>query len=391
MNTEVRSNTAKWNAKRGFWRIRVQREGELKEFTSSIKGTKGKQICNAKADKWLRERTINSNTRIDTLMQQYLEYKEKNVGTSRCRNLQSNAKKWILPFIGTKHIIDIKNYMLQDILDIMYEEGKAYKTINGVKNIITDFFKFARRKEVTKLVPEIEVNKKAKKVKKGSLQPDDIFILFKSDKTIYKKQIITDPYIYAYRFLVMTGLRRGELIALKKENIKQGKIIEYNDKKMLNPKGQVFLHISSSINEYKETTKGKTKNSQRFFALSDKTLKILKQQENMLKKLCIDSEYLFPSSSGNFMRPGDFYYRFKVYAQHNKLSKTTLHELRHTFVSLNKDTIEEKKMLEIVGHGNKATNEIYQHIMLDELSYASNQIDNRLKYALAYGEKMIKD
>ena len=91
------------------------------------------------------------------------------------------------------------------------------------------------------------------------------------------------------------------------------------------------------------------------------------------------------------MHPGKFYNRFKVYAKFNKLSKSTLHELRHTFVSLNKDTVEEEKMLEIVGHGNKATNEIYQHVMLDELSYASNQIDSRLKYALAYGEKMIED
>lgn len=391
MNDEVRNNCASWSEAQQKWRIKVQREGVKKEFSSKVKGKKGKQIVNEKADKWLKERTLNGNTTVNILMEQFFEKKSSNIGTSRKRNIESMINKWILPKIGGKQFYNLKNYMFQDILDDMYDAGKAKRYITNTKQLLEEFIKFARRKEVTRLHLDIEVNPKAPPTKKrGSLQPDDLYILFNSDKTIFNRKEITDLYINAYRFFVLTGLRRGELIALTNDCILNGKIIPYYDKKLLNTQGKTFLNVKSSINEYKEVTDGKTINAFRYQELTDVALMVLEQQKKLLKDLSIESEYLFPAANGNFINPNKLSSRFKAYAKYNGLSKDKLHELRHTYISLNKNILDEETMLLNVGHSDKKTNKIYQHTIIDELMNSTNPVDERLKNAMTYGKKMLE-
>ena len=386
---DARTNTAKWNEKSKKWRIKVQRDGKIKEFTCSTPGRKGQRICNAKADKWLKERTFNDNTTVENLHKLYLEKKKDLVGTSRYNNIRSHFNKWILPTIGKKKFNKLKEDDLQNVLDVMFKKGKAAKHISGVKDTIEDFIKFARKKDITRLVPEdLRVNPKAKKNKRGSLQPDDLHTLFTNDKTIYSGKEIQDPYINVYRMYVVTGLRRGELIALEKKDLLNSPVINYFNKKIINVNNDTFLRINKSINEYNELTKGKTANAYRYEILPKIAIEIIEQEEKTLKENHIISKYLFPDLNGGHLNPQKISNRFKKYAEYNNLSKHTLHELRHTFVSLNVEDIEDETMLEIVGHANKKITENYKHIVVDRLSKASSSIDERMENVLEYGKNL---
>ena len=56
-----------------------------------------------------------------------------------------------------------------------------------------------------------------------------------NNKTTYYGKEIRDPYIYIYRMYVVTGPRRGELIALEKEkDILNSSVIRYFNKKIIN-------------------------------------------------------------------------------------------------------------------------------------------------------------
>ena len=232
---------------------------------------------------------------------------------------------------------------------------------------------YARKNNITLLHPEfLEVNKKAiKEIKRDTLQPKDINILFKSSNTTRYKQEIKDIYIYAYRFIVLTGLRRGELIGLKWSDIAR----DIN--------GNYILYINRSINENKEVTDGKTGNAKRKIPLTDNMRAILKQQKNLQEQLHIKSCYIFSDDGGDFIRPAQFTQRFKVYAKYNGLSRYTVHELRHTFISLMQNNIPLSVLKSVVGHSPKMkTLDTYGHEIAGDLQKAGNIIESRFNEIL---------
>ena len=93
------------------------------------------------------------------------------------------------------------------------------------------------------------------------LQPDALLKLFQVDATTYYRKRIQDPYIYAYRFQVLTGLRPGELMGLRWADVHGN-----------------TLQISRSINIEGTQTRGKNDNSVRAFVMSELARAVLEQQ-----------------------------------------------------------------------------------------------------------------
>lgn len=372
---KTRNTTAKWLESQQTWRVRVRKNGQTKSFYSNKKGRKGQRECNLKADLWLNSNVIESSVLVKDFSRKYLDWKKERVSTSRYNNLKAYFNKTINDIIGNKRVSNLTEQDLQTVLDFMFKSGYSYAYTYALKNTLEELIKFARKNGITDLRPEfLEVQRRAKKEIRGTFTEEDLKILFSEDTTKCYGVEDKDIFINSYRFLALTGLRRGEMLGLKWSDIEQIPSITDQGAKTI-----VILHIERSINEYKEITSGKTDNTQRDIPLTDSAIQVLNEQGKMLRKLHITSEYIFCDRYGETPSPSYYSQRFKKYCEYHNLSRHKVHELRHTFISFNKDTMTLSQLKNCVGHSPRMeTIATYGHALKSDLAVIRNELENSL-------------
>lgn len=363
-----RKNEAAWVESRSRWQINVQADGTRRTFSSSIAGRKGKIEAEKKADKWLEERTVSESTRCGDLLDKYLDRVKATTSRANWRPMEYRINTHIRPTIGLKRIGKLTEDDLQAILDDGYSAGLSKRSLKNLKSDLTAFLKFCRREKATRLFPEnLIINTRAKRSKKTVATPDDMKKLFDSSLTTWRGKPCEDRYIHAYRFLVLSGLRPGEMLGLRWADID----------------GKHKLRIRRSLNDYGELTDGKNENARRPIKLSSMAIEELKQQRELLQRERIISPYVFPYKNGLPTSQDTYRSFWKRYRAYNGISLITPYEMRHTFVSVNKEMPEGLKKL-VVGHSRDMDTEgTYGHEMAGDLEKAAEYIDSAFKQLLA--------
>lgn len=176
-------------------------------------------------------------------------------------------------------------------------------------------------------------------------------------------------------FLALTGLRYGELIALREEDLYEG-----------------YISVNGTIDfrngSYKHIvrTTPKTKAANRNVVLSNRAINILIKilQENQLYKTTseyTDSGYIFTSPNGNPIDYRTFAPCLKNAAKFAGINKpVTSHYLRHTHISfLAELNVPIKVVMDRVGHNDASTTlQVYTHVtnkMKDSLKEKIETID----------------
>lgn len=346
-----RTNTAKWEDKYNRWKINVQKDGLRKSFYSSTPGRNGQREANKKADAWLDDNIEGTNAKISELIQDYIVTQQETTSKGNWRPLESIYNTWVIPNIGNKRIDKLNEQDLQNIINKAYAAGRSKKTIKNIRAALMSFLKYCRKRKVTTLFPEsTTIPKNARYRGKKIMQPKDLVTLFTEDTTILCRKTVKDKYIYAYRFQVLTGLRPGELLGLKWEDIKGDTVC-----------------ISRAINYDGELTQGKNEHAIRHFTLSPFMQSILEMQRYFYP----NSEYIFNISS----QP-TYGSRLKRYCKSNGIQPITPYELRHTFVSIVKN-LPEGKIKAVVGHSkNMDTFGTYGHEVNGELQDTAKEIES---------------
>ena len=349
-----------WDENKNLWRIKVQKNGVRKDFTSSLPGRKGKHEAEAKADKWLESGT--KEMRFDAAWAAYLDHIREHTGTGNYINHEKHGRLYILPIIGRKKLSSITPLDWQRCIDAAVERGLSRRTCVNVRGSITAFASYAKRArwEIQRIedgdisIPNSATPAKEKRV----LQPDDIRTLFESG-TIDKRGKQEDcHYIHAWRFYVATGLRRGELCGLRCEDVVNG-----------------CLSVKRNINMFCEETHGKNDNARRQMVLPELAQQILADQQQMLASKGIVSPWLFPDEQGECANPASVYKRWTTYRKQHNIS-SSIHELRHTFVSINKVDMPIQLLKGIVGHSvSMDTIGVYGHTISGEQSRAASLVD----------------
>lgn len=162
-------------------------------------------------------------------------------------------------------------------------------------------------------------------------------------------------------FLALTGLRYGELIALRNE--------DFHD---------TYIHVNGTIDhrdgKYSDNpvrTPPKTAKAYRSVTLTDRAIEIIKkvQTENELMKAEFpdyrDLDYLFTNKNGLPIDYRTFEPTLRKAAESAGVNKqVTTHYLRHTHVSLLAElNVPIKAVMDRVGHKDVSTTmEIYSHV-----------------------------
>lgn len=357
----MRKNEARWIESRKRWQINVQSEGQRRTFIDPTPGTRGKVACEKKADKWLDEKLIDENKRCEILLDRWLTSIDGVVSKAHYRQCRSFVNNWIKPIVGMKKIGKITKADWQGCIDNGYKHGDlSEKSLKDMRSCITSFVAYCIDSNIVKNYPtKLKIPKGARRSTKQILSPTDLDKLFSITTTKWRGKVVEDFYVHAYRFMVLTGLRPGELIGLDKANIK-GNVVK----------------IRRSINTDKEETQGKNKNAVRTFQLGQFALDVLEDQRAMLKKYGGISPHVFPDKNMERIVQKNFYRAWRRYCEANNFENIiTPYELRHTWVSINDDMPEGLKK-KLVGHSkNMDTEGVYGHEKKGDLERAAGYVD----------------
>jgi len=355
-----RNSEGYWVESLSRWQCNVTNDdGQRKTFTSKTPGKKGKLTVERKADEWLEAGTMSSQ-RFDAAWEKFLESKKDSCGTPWINKLDSMGKTWLLPTLKTKRTAKITQQDWQNCINAAYKAGRSKKTLENIRGAISGFYVFCEMNRI-----EIEEPKRLK-IPAGApvgqreiLQPDDIKILFSEDTISHYGKPYKCFYIYAWRFIVLLGLRRGELAGIKHEDIKDG-----------------ILHIRRSVNSLGEVTKGKTINATRTILLPETALNILREQAAMLKEYGIATRtWVFPGEDGGMMDTNSLYKNWLTYSKQHGID-SSLHELRHTAVSILKAELPEDLLKQLVGHSKAMDTGAYKHKVVGEMERTARVIDD---------------
>jgi len=358
----TRKSEARWIEARQRWQINVQQDGERRTFTSKTAGTKGKIEAEHMADVWLSGRISAQNMRYEQFWAEFLEEVRTTTGSANFHKHEQMGRLWLLPTLRRKRLRQITEQDYQSCINAAFRRGLSKKSCCNIRASITTSCRYAKKRRLIEHVPDMLTIPKAAPVKeKTILQPDDLKKLFSNGKE--------EPafYIHAWRFIVLTGLRRGECCGLQWDDI-QGN----------------SLTLRRSVNSLREITHGKNDNARRTMVLPALALEELEAQRQQLRQKGILSPWIFPDRWGGVSNPNLVYKNWVRFRDEHGITPCTLHELRHTMISIAKADVPEELLKRVVGHSRAMdTFGVYGHEVDGEGERVASILDGLFHSLLA--------
>ena len=178
----------------------------------------------------------------------------------------------------------------------------------------------------------------------------------------------------AFYLLIATGLRRGELLGLRWEdvqgdtlNIEQSLVVVKNKAQFSTPKTERGIRrvaISPDVIEVLEEHRARQA-----------------QEKETLGESWTDSGLVFASEVGTPIHPRNFYRTWRVLLKKVDVLRTSIHDLRHLHVSLliDKD-VDQKTIADRVGHTDPSfTLRRYGHLFEKRRRKAAMSVQDLLK------------
>lgn len=237
---------------------------------------------------------------------------------------------------------DIKLIQLQAIVDSMGEKWSAKKAFRIFFNQLYDFA-IKNDMNVKKYSSYIDIGKKTTKLERIPFEEDEIDILWEN--------VARMDFIDCILILIYTGMRVGELLDIKTEN--------------------VFIEEKYMRGGLK-TEAGKN----RVIPIHDRIFPFIKKWYD--NAISIGSEYLIYNHEGKQMLYWNFYHEKweKIIEQLEFNTNHKPHDTRHTFATRMDRTDANKLCIKrILGHASKdITDKVYTHKDIQELIEAVNKL-----------------
>lgn len=291
-------------------------------------------------------------------------YKRNSVKQKTFDQYETILRTHIIPDLGDIRLADLKTMHIQRIINKMHDSGLSHRTIEVMKIVMHAALKQAQR---NKLVSE----NVCENVVLPRKQPKHIRVLNEDEQT---KLIaaLKDNYIgRGLLFALYTGMRRGEVLALKWSDYdKNEKTISIT--KALN---RVRTYNKDGNKTMLTVTTPKTDTSIRTVPLIDKAVELLaehkRRQERYMELVgdyYTDNDLIFSSSRGDYLDPGNFNRKLNKTVKKIGIPRISPHVLRHSFATRGLEAeVSLKAMQELLGHSSiTVTGDIYTHILKEQ-------------------------
>jgi len=288
-------------------------------------------------------------------------------GSIRIREKEINL---LNEYLARAPITDITHYMYQNLLIDLDKRGYARTTISGVNTCANMIFKYAKRNKLIKENPREDAIVPKKKVSIKDLEENSI-------KESYFESEELDKFLNAvltigldldkewFFTLAFSGIRPGELVALKKSDL------DFNKNTI-----RISKTLYSEKNNMKEYVLDTTKtNRSRIIDMDESIMKMLKQlvrsndRHKMKYRTVIedfhDEDFVFQRKNGYPFLTKNLSDRMKRLLKFSEVKKElTPHSFRHTHISMMTEAgAELSTIMERVGHIDPNTTlKVYTHV-----------------------------
>jgi integrase len=256
-------------------------------------------------------------------------YVKSNNRTSEYKNKTSVLKVHLIPYFGNIRLDKIGCHDIERFKNNQTTANLSDKTINNHLIVLSRILHIANEWGIIDRIPKIKklrvTAKKIDYVSEGELQ----LLLVNSNG------MLNDMILFATR----TGLRFGEIIGLKWENV------DFIKKE---------ITVSNSISRGIE---GPTKSGKIRY------IPLIKEVADMLKNKQKPSGYVFSEDNGKFLAHTTYLSQIKKVCKKAGLRKIGWHTLRHSFAShLAQKGAPMIAIKELMGHSSITTTMIYAHL-----------------------------
>ena len=331
-----------------------------------------------KYEQAVKEIDINKVVTYYDVAMSWLEHTEPTVKRSTHINHIIYVNKIFSYIDKALPIADLTAVTLEDVLHkVYYVENLSYSYTRATFTTMKAIYKHAKRK---KLIPslidfeDIEIKKKPFSHSDIAKKQNKFLDAVELKETLMQLSKIDSRISLLFEFISLTGLRIGELLALR-----------YSDY----DKENATININGTIQyDYKNSSdikRGTPKNiySVRNVSLSDRAVSILDSimLENKRRSLWfegyIDHGYIFTSSRGN---PYDIQFlNRRLKGVHIEGKHLTTHIFRHTHISMLAELgVPLKTIMQRVGHNDPNTTlSIYTHVTKSMHDDVINKLNHR--------------
>lgn len=300
---------------------------------------------------------LPNNEKMESFLHKWLYtvYKSQ-VQLTTFERAQLVIKNHILPEFAEFEVSKIKTYDVQRFLTAKSNSGLSAASVKIIKNVLSKAFQTAIDWELIKVNP-------ITRVKGPTIEKKEKEIWTSEEAKIFLESCDELRWSVAFTLALHTGMRRGEILALRWRNINLPNLT---------------IKVTESLAYTKESglifTSPKTANSVREILISQalgELLKDLKEEQSDMKRRMgpsyCNNDLVICTADGKPINPRNLARTFKNLIQKAGVKEITLHGMRHTNATLlMKQGINPKIVSERLGHANVGiTLDIYTHTDLE--------------------------
>jgi len=342
--------TASGEKKRRTIYARTIRELEEK-YNTALEEEKQRQVMMSEP---------GSVTTVEEWVDIWLEIYKTNVAFNTFRMYKLTAYNYIVPAIGHLRLKEVELVHIQSLLNDYTARGQV-RTAQIIYITLGQIFEVARKSKYITINPSLDAESpKYKKPNKRALTNEEVALIIHSQMPLKEKAFLM--------LLLFTGLRRGEALAITRNdidmrdnliNVRKNLYFEYNQPVIGTPKTESGIRVIPILNELKP----------------------------MLAEylLSLEGEVLFPSAQGSFMSESAFKRFWEKVSRSLKTvgvtaTDITPHIFRHTFTSnLVKTGVAIKDAQYVLGHKSaNVTLNWYAHFDPQAVENVRNLLNGRI-------------
>ena len=241
-------------------------------------------------------------------------------------------------------------------------KGLSAKTVRNINQVISSAMEFAKSQKLIAANP-------TDGCALPKLEHREMKTLTAEQLASFLREAKESGVFELYYIELATGLRRGELLGLKWEDIDLEQGIIRIRRQVARINGEV---VEAPL---------KTKNSYRGVSIGADAVEILREQKRKINRT---SEYVFPSPSGGPISPDSVLHMLHRVLKRAGLPKVRFHDLRHTFATLAlQNGVDIKTVSGMLGHYSAGfTLDTYAHVTTAAQKKAANTMDSVLSGAV---------